>query len=80
MGVQCSKGPFALDDNDVFFLSSCANSYIMQPISDDMVKTSKICVAVVKCERALSYVMTAVTQAGLTVQYDDAGIPSAFKS
>ena len=26
--TQGSKGPFALDDNDVFFLSSCANSYI----------------------------------------------------
>ena len=27
----------------------------MQPISDDMFTTSKICVAIAKCERALSY-------------------------
>ena len=28
MQITWSKGPFALDDNDVFFLLSCANSYI----------------------------------------------------
>ena len=37
-----------------FFMSSCTNSYIDDnaTISDDMVRTSKICVVVVKCERA----------------------------
>ena len=50
-----AKGPFALDDNDVFFLSSYVNSYIGDnaTISDDMLTTSKICVAVTKCEGAL---------------------------
>ena len=47
------KGPFALDDNDVFFLSSCA-LVKTQPISDDMLTTLKICVAVAKYERTLS--------------------------
>ena len=29
----------------------------MQPISDDMVRTSKICVVIVKCERALKWTL-----------------------
>ena len=52
-----SKGPFTLGDNDVF---SCRHVWTvtlmtMKPISDDMVTTSKICVVVAKCERALMY-------------------------
>ena len=43
-----SEGPFALDDNDVFF------SVVMQPIPDNMVTMSKIDVVVAKCERALN--------------------------
>ena len=52
-----AKGPFALGDNDVFFLSSCANSYI-----DDNVThlwrhgyNVKICVIVTECEWALRF-------------------------
>ena len=51
----CSKGPFALDDNDVFSLS-CANSYI----GDDATHLWRyaynvcVCVTVAKCKRALS--------------------------
>ena len=41
-----SKGPFTLDDNDVFFCHHVRTVTLvtMQPISDDMLTTSKFCV------------------------------------
>ena len=50
------KGPFALDDDVFLSVVMCeqltVTLVIMQPISDDMLTTSKICVAFAKCERA----------------------------
>ena len=55
-----SKGPFALDDNDVFFCRYVPTVTLVtiETISDDiknMLTTSKIPVVAAKCERTLKF-------------------------
>ena len=54
---RLAKGPFTLDDNDVFFFYRhvpTVTLVTMPPISDGMLTSSKICVVVAKCEWALN--------------------------